>query len=125
MRSPNRHNVRYVVFGSFAGSLQGADLRTLDVDIVADARRENLQCLADALNGLAPRWRVALGGADVLVGSLEDLILSKQLLRREKDLVHLPELLKRVEELSREGPEHPERARGRERDQGIGYDIGF
>jgi predicted nucleotidyltransferase len=57
----NAHGVRYVVFGSFAGSLQGASLRTLDVDIVPETRRENLQRLVDALNSLRPRWRVASG----------------------------------------------------------------
>lgn len=177
----NRHDVRYVVFGSFAGSLQGASLTTLDVDIVPDARRENLQRLADALNSLGPRWRVAeegpgmkidgrleprhfegdslavglvtragyvdvvlhprgfeagyealadhavhmnLAGADVLVGSLEDLVRSKQLLGREKDLLHLPELLRRLRELGR-GHEYPDLGRDPGRDTGRGYGIGF
>lgn len=177
----NRHGVRYVVFGSFAGRLQGANLRTLDVDIVPEARRENLHRLADALNSLAPRWRVAeegpgmkidgrleprhfegdslavgfvtqagyvdvvlhprgfetgyealaqnavhmnLGGADVLVGALEDLVRSKQLLQREKDLIHLPELLGRLQELGRE-PGLPDIGRGQERDPGPDYEIGI
>jgi len=61
-----------VVFGSFAGSLQGARLRTLDVDIVPEARRENLQRLADALNSLGPRWRVAEEGPGMKIdGRLE------------------------------------------------------
>ena len=68
----NRYDVRYVVFGSFAGSLQGARLRTLDVDIVPEARRENLQRLADALNSLGPRWRVAEEGPGMKIdGRLE------------------------------------------------------
>jgi hypothetical protein len=177
----NRYDVRYVVFGSFAGSLQGARLRTLDVDIVPEARRENLQRLADALNSLGPRWRVAeegpgmkidgrleprhfegdslavglvtgvgyvdvvlhprgfeagyealaehavhmnLGGAEVLVGSLEDLVRSKQLLGREKDLVHLPELLRRLHELGHE-PGYPDVGRGHGRDTDMGYGIDF
>ena len=54
----NEHEVVYVVFGSFAGRLQGAPLRTLDVDVVPEASEANLQKLCDALNSLAPRWRV-------------------------------------------------------------------
>lgn len=30
----NEHHVVYIVFGSFAGRLQGADLQTVDVDLV-------------------------------------------------------------------------------------------
>jgi hypothetical protein len=54
----NQHDVEYVVFGSFAGRLQGAPLETVDVDIVPRASEENLQRLCDALNSLNPRWRV-------------------------------------------------------------------
>lgn len=54
----NEHGVAYVVFGSFAGRLQGAPLRTLDVDVVPEASDDNLQRLCDALNLLAPRWRI-------------------------------------------------------------------
>ena len=54
----NEHGVAYVVFGSFAGRLQGAPLRTLDVDVVPESSDANLQRLCDALNSLAPRWRV-------------------------------------------------------------------
>ena len=35
----NAHDVQYVVFGSFAGRLQGVPLRTLDVDVVPEACR--------------------------------------------------------------------------------------
>ncbi|MGH9185518.1 MAG: hypothetical protein ACRD0U_06870 [Acidimicrobiales bacterium] len=34
----NAFGVRYVVFGSVAGRLHGADLRTVDLDIVPDTR---------------------------------------------------------------------------------------
>lgn len=54
----NAHDVQYVVFGSFAGRLQGVPLRTLDVDVVPEASSANLQRLCDALNTLQPRWRV-------------------------------------------------------------------
>lgn len=54
----NAHHVVYVIFGSFAGRLQGADLHTVDVDIVPDRSEDNLQRLCDALNSLSPRWRV-------------------------------------------------------------------
>jgi hypothetical protein len=53
----NAHHVVYVIFGSFAGRLQGADLHTV-VDIVPDRSEDNLQRLCDALNSLSPRWRV-------------------------------------------------------------------
>ena len=32
----NFHQVEYVIFGSFAGRLQGAPLRTVDVDVVPE-----------------------------------------------------------------------------------------
>jgi len=54
----NAHDVKYVVFGSFAGRLQGVPLRTLEVDVVPEASSANLQRLCDALNTLQPRWRV-------------------------------------------------------------------
>lgn len=54
----NAHHVVYVIFGSFAGRLQGADLHTVDVDIVPDRSEYNLQRLCDALNSLSPRWRI-------------------------------------------------------------------
>ncbi len=54
----NAHDVDYVVFGSFAGRLQGVPLRTLDVDLVPERSPGNLQRLCDALNSLDPRWRV-------------------------------------------------------------------
>ena len=38
---------------------------------------------------------VPVGGGTVLVGSLSDLIRSKELLGREKDRTHLPSLLER------------------------------
>ena len=156
----NEHQVAYVVFGSFAGRLQGAPLRTLDVDVVPEASDTNLQRLCDALNSLAPRWRVddvsvglkidggkleprhirgsstAIGlltrvgmvdivtepagfargyrdlvgaavavdldGTTVRVGTLDDLIVSKRLLAREKDVEHLPLLEARRAELARE-----------------------
>ena len=54
----NEHGVDYLVFGSFAGRLHGADVHTRDVDVVPRADPANLQRLADALNALRPRWRV-------------------------------------------------------------------
>lgn len=145
----NAYGVTYLVFGSMAGRLQGADIQTLDVDVVPENSPGNLQRLADALNTLRPRWRpgdvsagikidgrlearhfrgdsmavglvTRLGYLDVLlrpagfekgyeallphsvtmviddveirVGSLGDLVASKRLVRRPKDLVHLKEL---------------------------------
>ena len=44
---------------------------------------------------------VPVGGSTVLVGSLSDLIRSKELLGREKDRTHLPSLLERQAEIER------------------------
>ncbi len=180
----NEHKVSYVVFGSFAGRLQGAPLRTLDVDVVPESSDANLQRLCDALNSLAPRWRVddvsaglkidggkleprhirgssiALGlvtragmvdivmepagfergyrdlagsavtvdldGTTVRVGTLDDLIVSKRLLAREKDLEHLPLLEVRRAELTREHAAEIDRgSQGPERGKDRGMDIGF
>lgn len=57
-RALNEHDVDYLVFDSYAGRLQGADLRTVDVDVVPERSQANLQRLCDALNILHPRWRV-------------------------------------------------------------------
>ncbi|MGI8493578.1 MAG: hypothetical protein ACR2NJ_12665 [Acidimicrobiales bacterium] len=54
----NQNGVDYLIFGSFAGRLQGADLQTIDVDVVPERSEENLQRLCHALNSLGPRWRV-------------------------------------------------------------------
>lgn len=149
----NAYGVRYVVFGSVAGRLYGADLRTVDLDIVPDISDDNLQRLADALNSLNTRWRVSeegpgmkvdgrleprhfrgdsravglvteigyldvvlhprgfeegysvllpravtvdVGGVQVVTGAIDDVIVSKELLGREKDLEHLLELRRLV-----------------------------
>ncbi len=167
-----------MVFGSVAGRLYGADVRTIDVDIVPDTSEENLQRLADALNEIDPRWRVSeegpgmrvdgrleprhfrgdslavglvteagyvdvvlrprgfeagysvlapravtveVGGAEILVGAIEDLIVSKELLGRDKDRDQLPELrrlwlardagaspeAREEHDVARDGPEPP------------------
>lgn len=171
----NEHHVVYIVFGSFAGRLQGADLQTVDVDLVPERSAGNLQRLCDALNSLDPRWRiddvseglridggrleprhilgssVALGlvtsaglvdlvlepkgyerGYDDLafravtlqldetrirVGDLRDLIRSKELLGREKDREHLPDLRRRQAEMELE------RSRDLSNDRGPGMDF--
>lgn len=46
------HHVEYVIFGSFAGQLQGAPLQTVDVDVVPEMSEANLQRLCDAPNSL-------------------------------------------------------------------------
>lgn len=180
----NEHQVAYVVFGSLAGRLQGAPLRTLDVDVVPESSDANLQRLCDALNSLAPRWRVddvsaglkidgdtleprhirgssiAIGlvtragmvdivmepagfdhgyrdlvgsavavdleGTTVRVGTLDDLIVSKRLLAREKDIEHLPLLEARRAELAREHAAGIDRgSEGPERSEDRGMEIGF
>jgi hypothetical protein len=37
----NEHHVDYVIFGSFAGRLQGVPLRTIDVDVVPEMSSAN------------------------------------------------------------------------------------
>ena len=145
----NAYGVTYLIFGSMAGRLQGAQIQTLDVDVVPEGSPDNMRRLADALNTLRPRWRpeetgeglkidgrlearhfrgdslavglvTRLGYLDVLlrpagfeagyqallphsvtlvldeveirVGSVADLVVSKKLVGRPKDLVHLAEL---------------------------------
>jgi hypothetical protein len=175
----NDHEVDYVIFGSFAGRLQGAPLRT--VDVVPEMSDANLQRLCDALNSLDPRWRiddqsdgvridgrrleprhirgssVAIGlvtsaglvdpvveprgfelgfdaligraitvdvaGTAIRVGALRDLIVSKQLLGREKDHEHLPLLLEREVEVARERRRSEELSRGPDADQGRGLGL--
>ncbi|MDQ3642631.1 MAG: hypothetical protein M3450_14475 [Actinomycetota bacterium] len=63
----NDFGVRYVVFGSQVARLNGVPLETLDVDVVPQRDRDNLDRLAAALNSLQPRWRVdeAPGGMKI------------------------------------------------------------
>ena len=72
---------------------------------------------------------VDLKGSTVWVGTLDDLIVSKRFLAREKDIEHLPLLEARRAELAREhatdldrGRERPER--GKDRGMGIGFQSG-
>lgn len=145
------------MFGSQVARLNGVPLETLDVDVVPERNRDNLDRLAAALNSLRPRWRVdevpggmkidgalearhflgdsiavgvltAVGPVDVVlepkgyeggytalapdsttvrrgdvviqVGALVDLVRSKELLGREKDLQHLAVLYEQRPELS-------------------------
>ncbi len=53
----NDHRVSYIVIGGIAAILQGSPFPTLDLDICADVRPENLQNLAVALRDLdAKEW---------------------------------------------------------------------
>jgi hypothetical protein len=54
----NDFGLRYVVFGSQVARLNGVPLETLDVEVVPERNRDNLDSLAAALNSLQPRWRV-------------------------------------------------------------------
>lgn len=69
----DEHGVEYLVFGSFAGRLQGAHLETVDVDLVPERSEANLGKLCDALNSLRPRWRIEDSGPGVRIdgGRLE------------------------------------------------------
>ncbi len=154
----NHFGVRYVVFGSHVARLNGVAVETVDVDLVPDRERENLDRLAEALNFVRARWRIEgrpqgmridgglearhfigdstavglvtnLGPVDVVlepkgyesgydalapeattvwrgdveirVGALADLVHSKELLRRDKDVEHLALLYEQRPELAR------------------------
>lgn len=55
----DRHGVRYVIIGGFAGDLLGAPLNTNDLDICYERTPENMTALAAALVELSARLRVA------------------------------------------------------------------
>lgn len=58
----NRHEVRYVLIGGFAGKLLGSTILTVDVDICYARDDENLVRLADALQELHASLRGAPEG---------------------------------------------------------------
>ena len=55
----NQHEVRYLVVGGLGAILHGSAHTTEDLDVLADCDPENLQRLADALEALDARLRVA------------------------------------------------------------------
>jgi hypothetical protein len=55
----DRHGVRYIVIGGFAGDLLGAPLNTNDLDICYERTAPNLERLAAALAELKATLRVA------------------------------------------------------------------
>jgi hypothetical protein len=59
LRVLDRHRVRYVVIGGFAGDLLGAPLNTNDLDICYERTTENMDRLAAALIELRATLRVA------------------------------------------------------------------
>lgn len=59
LRVLDRHQVRYVVIGGFAGALLGAPLNTNDLDICYERTAENMGRLAAALVALHATLRVA------------------------------------------------------------------
>jgi len=83
----NRHGVDCLVIGAFAAIVQGAPLEaTHDVDVTPRRDHENLRRLSAALYELiATAVRVRIGEEDVVVASLEDVLRSKEEVRREKD----------------------------------------
>jgi hypothetical protein len=54
----NAHAVRYVVMGGFAAVAYGSPLPTVDVDVIPERSRENLERLSSALDDLDARIRV-------------------------------------------------------------------
>jgi hypothetical protein len=59
LRVLERHGVRYVVIGGFAGDLLGAPLNTNDLDICYERTAANMERLAAALKELGATLRVA------------------------------------------------------------------
>lgn len=59
LRVLQRHEVRYVLIGGLAATLYGSPHVTTDVDITPDREKENLRRLAEALEDLDARIRVA------------------------------------------------------------------
>jgi hypothetical protein len=57
----NRHRVRYVVIGAFAGRLLGSPTVTRDVDVCYARDDDNLRALAEALRELHAHLRGAPG----------------------------------------------------------------
>jgi hypothetical protein len=59
IRTLQKHRVKFVVIGALAGLLQGVPLtRTLDVDIVPEASKENRRRLAAALRDMDATLRL-------------------------------------------------------------------
>jgi hypothetical protein len=58
----NRHGVRYVVIGGFAGKLLGSTILTVDIDVCYSRDEENLDRLAAALRELHAELRGAPQG---------------------------------------------------------------
>jgi len=58
----NRHEVRYIVIGGFAGKLRGSSILTVDVDVCYARDPANLAALAEALRELHATLRGAPEG---------------------------------------------------------------
>ena len=58
----NRHRVRFVVIGGFAGKLHGSTALTVDIDVCYDRDADNLELLAEALRELHAELRGAPPG---------------------------------------------------------------
>ena len=118
----NRHCVDYIVIGAFAAIAQRAPIpASRDIDLTPDTTVENLNRLSAALGGgtvwnlicphgefdisfrpsgfeegfsqLALRaHKVSVGGVQVMIADLKDVIRSKEAAGRPKDLQVLPTL---------------------------------
>jgi hypothetical protein len=89
------------------------------VDLVVEPK--GFETGFDALVGMAVT--VDLAGTVVRVGALRDLIVSKQLLGREKDREHLPLLIARQAEIDRERSQSNDRSRGPDEDLDLGLGL--
>jgi len=62
LQTLNRHGVRYVLIGGFAGKLHGSTILTVDIDVCYARERDNLERLAAALRELGADLRGAPPG---------------------------------------------------------------
>jgi hypothetical protein len=89
------------------------------VDLVVEPR--GFESGFSALVGMAVTVDVA--GTEVRVGALSDLIMSKQLLGREKDREHLPLLIARQAEIDHERIRSQDRSRSPNDDHDLGMGL--
>ncbi len=61
-----KHDVRFVLIGGVAMSLQGSDRGTLDIDVIYCREASNLAALVEALADIHPRLRTVSGDVPFL-----------------------------------------------------------
>jgi predicted nucleotidyltransferase len=82
LRVLSDHDVDFIVVGALSAVLQGAPIMTLDIDVVHERSRENVQRLLDALEELDAHYRghggrVLRPTADRLLGTGHQLLTTR------------------------------------------------